>query len=412
MKKRLWLLMFPTLIYAQDLSSLIASAQKHNQLLKASALQVASKHKALESQKSAYYPTLDVGGAYVTFDKVSAFQPGNTLNLFAKAGVDLFDGFRKSAQVKQKENAYTASQYDLIYLKKSLSLDIVKDFYNIKSAESQRKALQEKARQLQADIKKVKKFKLAGLAAQDYVDKLQSAYETNNYAVESLKLTIKTLKRYLSLKSGILINSLDESTFLNPKHLTYTPSEAIKSLQEHAKEITHSAKALSSIYYPNIRLEDTYGYYDYSRDDGLQKLGINQVDKQNKLAIVANLRLFDNGSIKKQKEALQIQRQAMQEKIDFQKTQEKIRYELSIDALKTAKLNIHSAQSALKAAQSVYKSIKAKFNAGIVDQITYLDALSQKTASQARFKKAQNDYEIAKANFYFAANKNLKDYIK
>ena len=412
MKKRLWLLMFPALICAQDLSSLITSAQKNNQLLKASALQVASKHKALESQKSAYYPTLDVGGAYVTFDKVSAFQPGNTLNLFAKAGVDLFDGFRKSAQVKQKKSLFQASRYDLAYAKKSLSLDIVHDFYHIKSAQAQLKALQEKSKQLQADIKKVKKFKAAGLASQDYVDKLHAAYEANNYGIESLKFSIKSLKNYLALKIGTPIDILEDATLLNPTDLAYTPSEAIKSLEKQAQSITQGAKALGSIYYPQVRLEDTYGYYDYSRDDGLRKFGIEQVDKQNKLSVVANIRLFDNGSVKKQKQALQIQKQALQQKIDFQKAQEKIRYNLSLEALQTAKLNIQSAQSALKAAQSVYKSIKAKFNVGIVDQVTYLDALSQKTASQARFQKAQNDYEIAKADYYFTANKNIKDYIK
>jgi len=56
--------------------------------------------------------------------------------------------------------------------------------------------------------------------------------------------------------------------------------------------------------------------------------------------------------------------------------------------------------------------IKAKFNAGIVDQVTYLDALSEKTASEARFEKAHNDFEIAKANYYFASNNNIKEFIK
>jgi hypothetical protein len=44
--------------------------------------------------------------------------------------------------------------------------------------------------------------------------------------------------------------------------------------------------------------------------------------------------------------------------------------------------------------------------------VTYLDALSQKTASIARYQKSLNDYEIAKANYYFATNKNIKDFIK
>ncbi len=412
MKKIVLALSVPAWIYAHSLSALIESALETNQMIKASEYTQQARAQELDSQKSSYYPTLDVGAAYISLDKHISFQAGNTLNIYAKAGVDLFDGFRKSAQVDQKKNVYNASKYDLHYAQKTLTLDIVKDFFNIKSMEASSEALMEKSKQLQADIKKIKKFREAGLAPQDYVDKLRSAYDANNYALESLKLTIKTVQNYLSLKSGMDINSLEEATLENPQNLAYKPSEAIKSMQEKASSIEAAAKATDATYYPNVRLEDTYGYYDYSRNDGLKKLGIDEIDKQNKIALMANMRLFDNGTIKKQKQALKLQKKALQEQIHFQIKQEKIRYNLARQALKTAKLNIKSAMSAKKAALSVYKSIKAKFDAGIVDQVTYLDALSQKTASQARVQKAKNDFEIAKANYYFSSNKNIKDYIK
>ncbi len=412
MKKIVLTLTLPAWIYAQSLSTLIASAHSTNNMIKASSYNMQSKAKELDSQKSSYYPTVDVGAAYISLDKHISFQAGNTLNVYAKAGVDIFDGFRKSSLVNQKKSEYKASDYDLQYAQKSLTLDIVKDFFNIKSMQASSQALLGKSRQLQADIKKIKKFKAAGLAPQDYVDKLLSAYEANNYALESLKLDITTVKNYLSLKSGMEIDTLEDATLKNPQNLQYEPSEAIKSMQEKTNAIEAGAKAVNAAYYPNVRLEDTYGYYDYSRNDGLKAMGIEEIDKQNKIALMANMRLFDNGSIKKQKQALKLQKQALQEQINFQIKQERIRHNLALQSIKTAQLNIKSAQSATQAAQSVYKSIKAKFNAGIVDQVTYLDALSQKTASLARYKKAQNDFEIAKANYYFSANKNIKDYIK
>jgi len=103
--KKLLVLVLPAFLYAQDLSSLINSAQSSNYLLKASALNLEAKKKEFDSQKSSYYPTLDVGAAYVSFDKVSQFQAGNTLNIYAKVGIDLFDGFRKSALVEQKKES-------------------------------------------------------------------------------------------------------------------------------------------------------------------------------------------------------------------------------------------------------------------------------------------------------------------
>ncbi len=410
--KRLLVLVLPALLYGEGLNTLIESAKNSNHLLKASALNMKAKAKELESQKSSYFPTVDIGAAYMSFNGISPFQAGDTLNVYAKAGVDLFDGFRKSSLVKQKKSFYEASQYDLAYAQRSLTLSIVQDFFNIKSAEAMLTALEEKSRQLQADIKKIKKFKAAGLASQDYVDKLLSAYEGNNYQVESLKLDIKTHKNYLSLKTGVEINSLDANTLTTPQTLEFVPSEAIKSLEKQAEALEATAKANNASYYPQVRLEDTYGYYDYSREDGVKKMGIDQLDRQNKIALIANMRLFDNGVVKKQKQAITIQKQALQEQINQKILEEKIGYKLSLDTLETATVNIKSAKSAFSAAKSVYKTIKAKFNAGIVDQVTYLDALSQKTAAQARFQKAQNDYEIAKATYYFTSNKNIKDYIK
>ncbi len=412
MKKLVILLIIPVWIYAENLSFLIEHAQNTNHTVKTASFNAKAKKKELESQKSNYYPTVDLGAAYISFDKTSPFQAGNTLNVYAKAGIDLFDGFRKSALVDQKKSLFESSKHDLTYTKQSLTLMIVEDFFTIKSAEASLKALQEKSHQLEADIKKIKKFKLAGLASQDYVDKLQASYDTNRYDIDSLKLNIKTLKNYLSLKTGLEINTLNNASLLKPKDLDFVPSESIKSLQKQAKALKASAKATNAIYYPNIRLEDTYGYYDYSRDDGVKAMGIDQVDKQNKIALTANMRLYDNGVNKKQKQALYLQKKALEEQINYQKASEQIRYKLAIDTLKTSSINIKSAQSASKAAASVYKTIKAKFDAGIVDQVTYLDALSSKTASQAREQKADNDYEIAKANFYFLSNKNIKDFIK
>jgi outer membrane protein TolC len=410
--KKLLILLLPVFIYAEGLRSLIDSAQSSNYLLKSSALNTEAKKKELDSQRSSYYPTIDVGAAYVSFDEVSQFQAGNTLNVYAKAGIELFDGYRKSALVAQKKSLYASSQYDLVYAQKLLTLDIVQDFFNIKSALATLKALGEKSNQLKADIKKIKKFKSAGLASQDYVDKLQSTYDSNRYDLESLKLNIKTLKNYLSLKTGVKITTLDNAVLSNPQNLEFVPSEAIKSLEKQADALEAASKATNAVYYPHVRLEDTYGYYDYSRDDGLRAMGIEQVEKQNKIALSANMRLYDNGTNNKQRQALRLQKQALQEQINYQKSKEKIRYKLSLDTLETATLNIESAKSASTVAESAYKTIKAKFNAGIVDQVTYLDALSQKTASIARYQKSLNDYEIAKANYYFATNKNIKDFIK
>jgi outer membrane protein TolC len=412
MRKILFIIALPAAIYAQPLSALIDAALQNNHLVKASEYAMRAKAQELDAQKSDYYPTVDLGAAYVTLDKHISFQAGNTFTLYGKAGVDIFDGFRKSSMVKQKKSDYKASRYTFIHTKKALVRDIVHDFFAIKSAEASLRALQGKAKQLQADIEKITAFKKAGLAPQDYVDKLQAAYDANRYAIDSLKLNIRRMRDALSLKSGETVAQLEGGHIVDPKALSFEPSDALRSMQQQAEALNAAAKALDAIYYPNVRLEDTYSDNRYGRDEGLKKFGIEPIEKQNRVQLTAQMRLFDKGGMKKRKEALKLQRIALLERIKFRLKQERIAYELGKEALKTAQLKIVSAQSALRAAKSVYKRIHAKFSAGLVDQVTYLDALRERAEAQARYETAKNDFETAKADYYFAANRAIREYIK
>jgi outer membrane protein TolC len=59
------------------------------------------------------------------------------------------------------------------------------------------------------------------------------------------------------------------------------------------------------------------------------------------------------------------------------------------------------------------KTITQKYNAGIVDNVAYLDALSSKTQVQAMYKKALNDLEIAYAiYYYYYNNKNIEEFLQ
>lgn len=410
--KPLVLFCLPALLFAVDLSTLIQSAHDTNEQLHSAKLTADAKEKALNAQESDYFPTVDIGAAYNSVDDKTIMEPGATTSAYAKAGLDLFNGFRTKHQVAQKESEYVASRYDLGNTKRSLSLDIVTDFYNIKSAEAALTALEEKSKQLEADLTRMQKFKSAGLATQDDIDKLKAEFESNNYILESQALSIRSLYRYLSLKTGINAEHLDNASILTVENLVYTPSDTLLSLKSQADALASAAKATTSGYYPNIRVEDTYAYMDYARDNGIKAFGIERVEKQNTLSLTANMRLFDYAKASKQKQTIKLERQALLSQISHQEKQEKIRYELSLDALKTAQANIQSAQSAMVAAESTYKSIKAKFDAGIVDNVTYLDALSQKANTTALYQKSLNDLEIAKANCYYSAGKTIKEQIQ
>jgi outer membrane protein TolC len=103
---------------------------------------------------------------------------------------------------------------------------------------------------------------------------------------------------------------------------------------------------------------------------------------------------------------------ASKEKVLFAKKEEKNTFNLAKRKLRTQELKIKSLKSAVRMGESVYKLVKVKYQNGTVDNITYLDALSKKTYNKALYRQALNDYEIAKANYYFSSGINYEKVLK
>ena len=87
-------------------------------------------------------------------------------------------------------------------------------------------------------------------------------------------------------------------------------------------------------------------------------------------------------------------------------------YDLSQKSLETIRTRLKSAKSALRAAKSTYDVLKKKFEVGLIDNIAFLDALTQKTLAQSRYKETLYDYEIGKSIYYYYAGKDPKEFIK
>jgi len=96
-----------------------------------------------------------------------------------------------------------ASFFEKEAFAKSVTLQIVQHYYAIKKLQANLHALRERSKELKAQIVRVKRFKLTGLATQEAVDKLQAVYDNNRYTMESVKLNIETAQENLRLLSGI-----------------------------------------------------------------------------------------------------------------------------------------------------------------------------------------------------------------
>lgn len=407
---------FPLFLFAQSygLPALIDSAAYTNGLIKAKEINIQAKVEQVESAKSAYWPTLDVGVDYSLLSPNSLVSPGQSGNIFASLRMDLYDGGRKDALVRAKDFAHKASLFEKAAFEKSITLEIVRDYYGIQTLKATIQALQEHAKELKAQIERVKKFKGAGLATVEDIDKLTAVYENNNFTLENTKFTLEKSEENLKLVTGLSATQLKQNYFKEPRKVHFEVLETIKMLQANANAVGENANAIDAGYLPQVNLTDTYHkshFDDVVTVPGLEGDGF-LVEHQNKLMVSVNMRLFDKGKIAKESEAVKYHKLSLLSEIAYRKKEQKMNFRLAERNLKTTMTKIKSSKSALKAAQSTYEVVRKKFEAGLVDNIAFLDALSQRTLAEARYKETVYNYEVRKSIYYYYAGKDPKEFIR
>ncbi len=406
---KIFILLLPIFLYSQSLKSILEYATKNSDIVVSKTQLQGAKSKNIEAKESDYYPTLDIGASYQTQNEKSTMLPGDVYTGYAKVSFDIYDGGKKSSALKQSKHEYKSSAFDTKSTKKSLSLQIVQDFFNIKSLKSSLSSREEANKSLLEQLTRMQRFYIAKLATKDDVDRLQAAYDTNVYEIESIKFEILSLKQSLELKVGKKITKLDDSRFLEFKEYDIELIDSVKSLISQKEALISNARSVESIYYPQIKIEDTYNMYDYGRDNHVQ---IDTLNRQNTLMLSLNMRIFDNASVEKSKQVIMMNSQSINTQVSYFKKEQEMRYKLSYEAIKTNHIKIKSASSALTSASSAFKTISKKYDAGIVDNVTYLDALTSQTKAKALYETSLNDLEIAYANYYFYAGKNIEEFLE
>jgi len=406
----------PLFVFAQSygLKTLVEHANKENGLITAKEIRIKAKQEEVDAAKSAYWPTLDIGASHSYVSPTNIVNPGQTSNAFATVNLELYDGGRKSALLSAKRYEYEASQFEKGAFEKSITLEIVRHYYGLQKLNAIWEALKERSTELKEQIKRIKKFKSAGLATQEEVDKLQAEYDSNDYTMANTKLELLRSEKNLQLLSGLPVKQLKKNYFEEPDDVAFEIFENIKMLQANANAVGENSNAINAGYKPQIQISDTY---NRSHFDGTVSMGDLSgdgllLDHQNKLMLSVNMRLFDNGRMSKESEAVKYQKMALLSEIDYAKKEQKMNYHLSQNSLDTIRTRLKSAKSALRAAKSTYDVLKKKFEVGLIDNIAFLDALTQKTLAASRYKETLYDYEIGKSIYYYYAGKDPKEFIR
>ena len=406
-------LFVPMFMFAQSysLTTLVEHANQENKLIKAKEISIQAKQKEVDAAKSAYWPTVDIGANQSYISPTTVVNPGEVGSAYAMVSVDLYDGGRKSALLNAKRYEEEAAFFEKSAFEKSITLQIVQYYYGLKKLKATYDALEERSTELKEQIKRIKKFKGAGLSTQEDVDKLQAEYDSNAYTMANTRLEILRSEKNLQLLSGLPVKALKRNYFQEPKNVVFEVFETIKVMQANANAIGENANAINAGNRPQINLSNTYNKYNYDDVESLPGFDLLN-DYQNALTLSVNMRIFDHGKISKESEAVKYQKLALLSEIEYAENEQTMNFHLSEKSLQTIRTRLKSAKSALRAATSTYDVLKEKFEVGLIDNVAFLDALTQKTLAQSRYKETLYDYEIGKSIYYYYAGKDPKEFIR
>ncbi len=129
-------------------------------------------------------------------------------------------------------------------------------------------------------------------------------------------------------------------------------------------------------------MNNKYTYYDHNFNSSTYE-NSNHFNDQNVFAVNIKWNLFDFGATKTAYNAAHKSFLGTKSKYEYERNKAEVDLNLALKAYDIAKLKIKSANSALRAAISTYEVTKNKFESGLVDNVTYLEALSDKSEAQS-----------------------------
>ena len=251
-------------------------------------------------------------------------------------------------------------------------------------------------------MERLSRYFKAGTTTEDEVQKIISNVEVAKVELKEIDLNIITILHNLEYITG---TKVDITAGSNVNELQDVKEESarfdIQSLEYDTQTSLSNAKAEKSGYLPTITLDNTFTYYDKEYNHANNDLG-NDVDHQNIASANLKWNIFSFGETKYKYEAKFKEYLASKLNLEYEKNK----------ANEIAKAKIASAEASLKAADSAYAIIKSKYENGLVDNVAFLQSLSEKFDALSRYRASLNDIEIKRANVIYQSGEKLEEYIK
>lgn len=409
MKKIYFMFLTPLFLYSQNLEELI-NLSINNKMVNSSQQSLDSIKDAYESSKSGYLPKIDVGSKYAITDEETSSNAEKAATAYGSVSYTLYDGGKKYDVYDAYESNIKSGTESLESLRNNISLNVINYYYNYLSLVSKKDAKLKEIDQLQTQLTRLNRFLDVGTTTEDEVQKLISSVENSKVTLQEIELEIETILHNLEYVTG---ESVTISTGSNIKELENTSNGDlrfdIKSLQYDLQTKKSNADAEKSAYLPTITLNNTFTQYHMDYDNKSYQYPF---DNQNVVSANLSWNIFSFGETKYKYESKFKEYLSSKSKLEYEKNKASVDLKLALKAYDIGKSKIKSAQANLKAASSAYDVIKSKYENGLVDNVAYLQSLSEKYNAISQLNTSTNDLEIKKANIIYQSGKKLQEYIK
>ena len=409
MKKIYFTFLVPIFLYSQNLEELV-NLTIENRLVESSKQNLDALKDEYKSVQRGYLPKLDAGASYSINEHEYPNNPKKRANAYGSLNYLLYDGGKKYDIYDGYETNIKSGEKSLDALKNNLSLTVIQYYFDYLSLEAKKDAKQKEIEQLTAQEDRIGRFYNAGTTTEDELQKIVSRLQNAIVELQEIELNIITITHNLEYITGTQVSITDGSKLEDINNLIQkNPRFDIQALDLSTQSKQSIAQAQKSGYYPTITLDNTFNYYDNNYDKFIDTDSNNH---QNVASANMKWNLFSFGQTKYQYESKQKEYLASRSNFEYEKNKADVDLQLALKSYNIAKAKIKSTEATLKAAQSAYEIIKSKFENGLIDNVAFLQSLTEKYDAISQHKKAINDLEVKKATIIYHSGEKLQEYIR
>lgn len=409
MRKIIFIVSMPIFLYSYTLQELVELSHK-NRLVESSSYNLNSKQSSYESIKSSYLPRVEIGLNYQNAAKEVATIPQNSLKGSASLKYTLYDGGKKEELYNRYLTNIDASKKSIEALKNDISLEVVKIYYDYLSLLADKEATKGVISQLNAEYERLKNFFEVGSVTKDEVDKIDSRVKNAILNLHEIDLNIQkalhsleyyTMQENITIDSGSNVKYRDEDVDTRAD---------IKAMELDTTSILYEAQSIKSANLPTLSFDNTLSHTEYYFDDKSKQSSF-LVNTQNIALLNLSWNVFDFDATTKNYESKYYEYLSKKSTLEYVKHKATVDYRLAKKSLEIALLKIDASKSTLDAAEATYNLVKVRYENGVIDNVAYLQSLSEMYDAKRAYHRALYDVELKRAELVYFSGKDIKEYL-